>query len=169
MDASGIITTVAGTGERGYSGDGGPAAGARLAFPHDVADDGSGNLYIADTWNHRIRRVGPTGTITTVAGIGAGSDSGGAGPATEAVLYWPQGMAVDGSGQRLHRRHLEPPDPAGGPLGRPSPPSRGPGSERLWRRRGLAATAQLNHPTGVAVDEAGNVYVADSGTTASGS
>ena len=91
VDASGIITTVAGTGERGYSGDGGPAAGARLAFPHDVADDGSGNLYIADTWNHRIRRVGPTGTITTVAGIGAGSDSGGAGPATEAVLYWPKG------------------------------------------------------------------------------
>ena len=70
VDSSGIITTIAGTGERGFSGDGGPAVEAQLDHPRGVAVDTAGNLYIADKSNHRIRRVDPSGTITTIAGTG---------------------------------------------------------------------------------------------------
>ena len=135
VDGAGIITTVAGTGVSGYSGDGGPAVEAQLAEPRGVAVDRWGNLYIADTGNHRIRRVDASGTITTVAGIGGAYDSGGSGPAAEAVLHYPQGVAVDGGGQPLHRRHLQPPDPSGGLLGDPHH-HRGDRCERLRRRRG---------------------------------
>ena len=70
VDPSGIITTIAGTGEEGFSGDGGPAVEAHLNFPRGVAVDAAGNVYIADHGNHRIRKVDPSGTITTVAGMG---------------------------------------------------------------------------------------------------
>ena len=68
MDSSGIITTIAGTGVFGFSGDGGPAVEAQLDNPRGVAVDAAGNLYISDKQNHRIRRVDPSGTITTFAG-----------------------------------------------------------------------------------------------------
>ena len=70
VDSSGIITTIAGNGERGFAGDGGPAVAAQLDHPRGVAVDATGNLYIADHDNHRIRKVDPSGTITTVAGTG---------------------------------------------------------------------------------------------------
>ena len=70
VDTAGIITTVAGNGERGYGGDGGSATAAKLYFPQGVAVDGSDNLYIADTGNNRIRKGRPDGIITTVAGNG---------------------------------------------------------------------------------------------------
>ena len=98
VDAMGTITTIAGTGARGFSGDGGLATGAMLDSPWDVAVDTSGNLYIADYGNRRVRRVDTSGTITTVAGIGYAIDSGGTGPAIEAVLTRPGGVAVDSSG-----------------------------------------------------------------------
>ena len=98
VDATGTITTVAGSGEPGYSGDGGPATEAQLTWPSGVAVDGAGNLYIADSENHRIRKVDATGTITTVAGSGEPGYSGDGGPATEAQLTWPSGVAVDGAG-----------------------------------------------------------------------
>ena len=82
VDTSGIITTVAGTGESGYSGDGGSATAARLAWPQGVAVDGSSNLFIADSNNSRLRRVNSQGIITTVA----------------TGLSSPAGMAVDSSG-----------------------------------------------------------------------
>ena len=101
VDTAGIITTVAGNGEQGYSGDGGAATAAKLFFPYGVTVDGSGNLYIVDTGNNRIRKVtASTGIITTVAGSGArgfGGD-GGSATATAAKLNWPRGVAVDGSG-----------------------------------------------------------------------
>ena len=81
----GTIVKVAGNGEV-VLGDGGPAAGAQLAVPADVAMDGSGNLYITDHWNHRVRKVDPAGIITTVAGTGERVYSGVGGPATEAQL-----------------------------------------------------------------------------------
>ncbi len=98
--ATGIITTVAGTGTHGHSGDGGPATSAALNFPTSVAVDGFGNLYIADSDNYRVRRVtAATGIITTVAGNGsAGNDLGDGGPATSATLSAPTGVAVDRSG-----------------------------------------------------------------------
>jgi uncharacterized protein (TIGR03437 family) len=95
---SSIITTVAGTGTAGFSGDGGPAASAQLYYPNGVALDGSGNLYIGDYYNHRVRKVSPGGIITTVAGTGSSGFSGDGGPATSAQLSDPSGLALDGSG-----------------------------------------------------------------------
>ena len=98
VDPSGIISTVAGTGDWGFSGDGGPASEAQLAIPNDVAVDADGNLFIADRDNHRIRKVDSSGTISTVAGTGERGFSGDGGPASEAQLIYPQGVAVDATG-----------------------------------------------------------------------
>ncbi|MCA1683930.1 MAG: serine/threonine protein kinase, partial [Actinobacteria bacterium] len=87
VDASGIISTVAGTGTAGFSGDGGPATRAQLSYPSDVAVDASGNLYIASYEDRRVRRVDAAGVIRTVAGTGTGGYSGDGGPATEAELF----------------------------------------------------------------------------------
>lgn len=93
----GIISTIAGTGICGYSGDGGPATSAMLQSPQGIAVDGSGNLFIADWANCRVRAVS-AGVITTVAGMGSCGYSGDAGPATSAKLYGPTGVAVDANG-----------------------------------------------------------------------
>jgi RHS repeat-associated protein len=95
----GIIATVAGNGTAGSSGDGGPATQAQLRLPHDVAVGPDGSLYLADSFSNRIRRVRPDGTITGVAGNGTGGFSGDGGPATQASLHSPYGVAVgpDGS------------------------------------------------------------------------
>jgi len=95
--SGGTITTVAGNGSAGFSGDGGPATSASLFWPTGVAVDSAGNLYIADSWNNRIRKVAG-GTITTVAGNGNGWFSGDGGPATSASLGYPNDVAVDSSG-----------------------------------------------------------------------
>jgi trimeric autotransporter adhesin len=99
MKSTGIISTVAGTGSSGYSGDGGQATSAALRDPYGVAVDASGNIYIADTYNHRIRMVTKsTGIISTVAGTGSSGYSGDGGQATSASLRDPFGVAVDASG-----------------------------------------------------------------------
>jgi hypothetical protein len=110
VDPNGVITTVAGTGEPSFSGDGGPASSAQLNAPISVATDGEGNLYIADLFNYRIRKVDPDSTITTIAGTGERGYSGDAGPATAARLFapaeelvtarsiFPGGMAFDPQG-----------------------------------------------------------------------
>jgi len=91
-----IITTVVGTGERGFGGDGGLAERALLNGPFDVGFDADGNLYFSDTFNHRIRRVdAQTGIITTCAGSGEAGYSGDRGPAIRAQLNEPYGIAVD--------------------------------------------------------------------------
>jgi YD repeat-containing protein len=95
----GIITTVAGTGSLGFAGDGGPATQAQLSTPRGVTVGSDGSLYIADTHNNfRIRRVGPDGIITTVAGTGSLGFAGDGGPATQARLNEPQGVAVGSDG-----------------------------------------------------------------------
>jgi sugar lactone lactonase YvrE len=98
IDASGAITTFAGTGVAGDSGDGGPATEAQLSLPRGVAVDTDGNVYIADEASSRIRRVDQSGVITTVAGTGAAGFSGDGGPATEAQLSAPTGVSVDAPG-----------------------------------------------------------------------
>lgn len=115
LDTQSKVTRIAGTGVSGYAGDGGPATLAQLNFPlsypelvHDpidfgplvggIAVDAQGRVYIADAYNNRVRRIGADGTITTVAGTGTPGHSGDFGPATSAQIYWPQGVAVDGSG-----------------------------------------------------------------------
>ena len=90
IDSAGVITTIAGNGTAGYSGDGGPATSAMLNFPYRVAVDSAGNVYIADTFNHSIRKVNTSGIITTVAGSGTRGYSGDAGPATSASLWSPR-------------------------------------------------------------------------------
>ena len=97
--ATGVITTVAGNGVQGYSGDGGPATAARLGLIAGMAVDASGNLYLADYSNSCIRRVSAaTGIITTVVGTGIAGYAGDGGPAAAARLYGPRGIALDLAG-----------------------------------------------------------------------
>lgn len=96
VDSNGIITTLAGTGRAGFTGDGGPARFARLNMPSDVAVDAQGFVYIADTENRRVRRVDSNGIIMTFAG--GGNSSGDGGPATQANIGMPRGVAVDARG-----------------------------------------------------------------------
>ena len=162
IDATGTITTIAGTGEYGFGGDGGPAAEAQLSFPYGVAVDGAGNLYIADTDNQRIRKVDSTGTITTIVGTGEVGFSGDGGPATEAQLVHPTGVAVDEAGNlyiadvvALRIRKVD----AAGTITTIA----GTGEYGFGGDGGPAADAQLSFPYGVAVDGAGNLYIADTG------
>jgi trimeric autotransporter adhesin len=97
--STGVITTVTGTGVSGYNGDGVQATSAEISSPFDVAVDASGNLYLADAWNYRIRMVTKsTGIITTVAGTGVAGYNGDGVQATSAELHYPDGVAVDASG-----------------------------------------------------------------------
>src|SRR5262249_37917566 len=89
--ANGIITTVAGTGKPGFTGDGGPSAAAQLNSPFGLAVDGAGNLYIADTGNQVVRRISTDGNISTVAGTGMAGYSGDGGAASNALLNGPEG------------------------------------------------------------------------------
>src|ERR1051325_5881865 len=92
------ITTVAGNGSAGFSGGGGAATSAQLNNPFSVAVDSAGNIYIAEWSNHRVRKVDTSGTITTFAGIGIAGFGGDGGPANQAALNSPEGVAVDSAG-----------------------------------------------------------------------
>jgi hypothetical protein len=98
VNTSGIITTVAGNGTAGYSGDGGPAISAKLFYPDTVTVDSAGNIFIADEGNNRVRKVDTSGIITTVAGNGIAGYSGDNGPSLLASLYSPRAVAVDPAG-----------------------------------------------------------------------
>jgi hypothetical protein len=98
VDTNGIITTIAGTGASGYSGDGGPSTNARLYTPNSIAVDRSNNIYIADYNNHCIRKIDTSGIISTVIGTGEAGYSGDGGAATAAKLTSPEGIAVDAYG-----------------------------------------------------------------------
>ena len=101
--STGIISTIAGTGTSSYSGDNGAATSASLYIPLGVGLDTAGNVYIADTSNHRIRKVTiSTGIITTFAGTGGASYGGDNGPATSATLYYPYEVAVDSAGTQRY-------------------------------------------------------------------
>ena len=155
---TGMITTIVGSGERGFSGDGGLATSAALYFPHGLAVDETGNLYFADAGSHRVRRVDArTGTISTVAGTGRTEFSGDGGPATAAGLYSPRGIALDKAGnlyiadshhgcvRRLDHEGLL---------------TTVAGSNPRLPRRGMAAQYLLN-PVGLAVGPDAQIYWAD--------
>ena len=160
ISTSGIIATVAGNGQFTYSGDGGPATKAALLSPDGVAFDVSGNMYIADAGNQRIRRVDTTGTITTVAGTGAPGFSGDGAAATAATFSNPMAVALDASGalyvvdgdnNRIRRFTV------GGTVATLA------GTSVTVGDGGPSPQAPLVGPIGTAVDSAGNLYIADSG------
>jgi serine/threonine protein kinase len=211
VTTSGTILTIAGTGTPGFSGDGGPATAAQLNSPWGLAVDAAGNVYISDSGNRLIRRVTPSGVITTVAGNGGygfGGDGDG-GPATSAQLLYPRGLAVDSVGKlyisdsiRLRKVSSD------GVIstvtaGLPSSPGNnaysfwglavteagdvyladnnrsrvfkvrpngaissvaGNGTQGFNGDGGPATSAQLSRPVDVALDSAGNLYIADIGT-----
>jgi uncharacterized protein (TIGR03437 family) len=161
----GTISTVAGTGAPGYSGDGGPAVNAQINTPTGIWADVSGNLYIADVGNQRIRKVDASGIITTLAGNGSKGYSGDGGPAINASFYNAVRVTVDPAGNVLvadqsnHRiRRIAPAGTittlAGNGAGTPA-------TGAFSGDGGPATSASLNNPTALAVDAAGVVYFAD--------
>lgn len=159
---NGIITTVAGTGAAGYSGDGGPAVKAQLNRPESLALDASGNLYIADTFNSVVRKVGQDGTVTTVAGNGVKGFSGDGGPAASASLNMPTGVAMDASGDLFISDFGNQRVRLVGSSGIITTYA-GMGTASGGGDEGPAASAGLNCPFGLATDASGNLYIADSG------
>ena len=158
--AGGSISTVAGNGGTGYSGDGGPATAATFSEPLSVAVDLAGNLYIADSYNFRVRKVSRTGTITTIAGNGTAGFSGDNGPATSAELYLPQDLAVDSSGNLYIADEFNNRVRMVSPSGTITTVA-GNGVAGFAGDTGPATTAELSVPQGVAVDGNGNLYIAD--------
>lgn len=160
----GTISTVAGTGNQGYAGDGGPATSALLNYPASVAVDSGGNLYIADWGNYVIRKVLPSGTIVTIAGNHTPGFSGDGGLALQAQMSNPTNLAVDSawnvyftdSSARI--REVFNSGFISTIAGNGTPGYSGDG--------GAATAAQLNTPAGLALDAGGNIYVADSNNNA---
>lgn len=157
---AGLFSTVAGTGQLGSSGDGGPAINAALNQPNGIAVDGAGNLYIADTNNHRIRWVNATGTITTIAGTGVSGFSGDGGAATQAQLNTPVGISLDNNGHLLiadaNNHRIRKLNLSTGIITTIAGNGYGFGGDG-----GQATQAQLNFPTSVAMDQNGNLYISD--------
>ena len=167
-----VINTVAGNGfnpyvdsnpHGGYTGDSGQATSAELNLPNDVAIDKAGNIYIADTRNHVIRRVDAhTGIITTIAGNGTGGYSGDGGAATSAELYQPRYILFDSYGNLLiadaGNNRVRRVDAITGNISTIA----GTGAAGFSGDGGPATSAKLNGPFGMAFDAAGNLYIADS-------
>ncbi len=164
--SGGVITTLAGNGSPGYSGDGGQGAKAQLNLPSGLALDSAGNLYVADSGNHVVRKITPAGIITTAAGTGVSGDSGDGGLATAAELASPSGVATDAAGDLYIT-------------------DAGAGQVRLVTGSGFIVTiagmngvagysgdggpataAQFHGLAGISVDASGNIYLADSGNNA---
>jgi sugar lactone lactonase YvrE len=160
ISAAGVISTVAGNGTQGFSGDGGSATSAQLDSPMGVAVDASGNLYIADTLNNRIREVSAS-TITTIAGTGAAGYSGDGGPATAAELDQPTAIAVDSRGNiyiaDTNNNRIR--EMNGGNISTVA----GDGQQAFSGDGGPATAAALDSPTGVAIDASLNIYIGDTG------
>ncbi|MFI5148971.1 MAG: T9SS type A sorting domain-containing protein [Bacteroidia bacterium] len=160
VSPAGLITTIAGTGTGGYGGDGGPATSALLNFPNGIALDGAGNIYIADGSNNRVRKISPSGIINTIAGNGTAGFGGDGGPATTAQLNGPAAIAIDKTGNvyiaDCTNQRIRKVDSSGTIL-----TVAGNGTAGYGGDAGLATSAKLANPTGVAVDGSGNLYIAD--------
>jgi uncharacterized protein (TIGR03437 family) len=161
--ASGAISTYAGTGAPGFGGDGGASTSAQLYDPIGVALDASGNLYIADLGNNRVRKVSTGGTITTLAGNGTSAFSGDGGQAVNAELSYPQGVAADAAGNiyiadtlNFRVRMVT----TGGVIATVA----GNGTAGYSGDLGQATAAQIASAAGVAVDSAGSLYISDGAT-----
>ncbi len=171
VDLAGIITTIAGTGMAGFSGDGGPATDAELSWPTGMVFDHMGNLYITDDENNRIRKINTAGIITTIAGSGVtgttpggftGSYTGDGGPATIATLNTPVYLTIDDCGNIYF------PDYGNNCVRKISSAGiittiAGTGAPGFGGDGGPATAALIYRPTGIAIDNAGNILFADQG------
>ena len=160
VDSMGIITTIVGTGQPGYSGDGDAATSAQLYYPASVAADLSGSLYIADYHNNRIRVVDSAGIITTFAGTGQPGNSGDDGTATSAQLNYPQGVAVVDDG-KVFIADTDNNKVRMVTMSGIITTFAGTGAIGSSGEGGPATSAQLNFPKAVVVDVSGNVYISD--------
>lgn len=161
MDLAGNITTFAGTGSRGYSGDGGLAISAELNLPRGLAFDNNDNLYIADRDNHRIRKVDSAGKISTVAGTGTAGYSGDGDLATSASLNTPVAVTFDGKGNLLFTDRLNSCIRMVHSVTGIISTIAGTGVAGFSGDGGTAASAQLKYPVGIAVDRDGYLYISD--------
>ncbi|HXD92981.1 MAG TPA: hypothetical protein VNX01_07180, partial [Bacteroidia bacterium] len=156
-----VITTVVGTGVAGYSGDGGQATAALLYNPTNVVSDAAGNLYIADWSNNVVRKVNPSGIISTYAGNASAGFSGDGGPATAAQLFQPEGVALDASGNLYIADRVNNVIRMVNTAGIISTIAGTPHSAGNGGDGGPATSAQLVGPTSVAVDVFGNIIIGD--------
>lgn len=163
LSVNGIFSTVAGTGIFGFSGDGGPATQAQLKNPYNIAIDAAGNLFIADSYDNRIRKVATNGIITTIAGNGNSGFSGDGGPAISAELNGPNALAVDNAGNifiadfsnnRVRKVAAN----------RIITTVAGTGNQGSGGDGGPATMAQFFFPIGVAVNTAGEIFISDLGS-----
>ena len=161
---TGVITTVVGTGNPGYSGDGSAATSCKLSFPEDVAVLANGDIYVADTGNHAIRKViAATGTVTTIAGTGNPGSSGDGGPATAAKLNSPRGIAVAANGDVYIGDRSNSKVRKITALTGLITTYAGTGTAGYTGDGGLAVAARLSTPQGLHLTSTGDLYVADSG------
>ncbi len=161
VDTDGIITTIAGTGSPYFSGDSGLATSSQLFQPHDVITDAAGNIYIADSGNHRIRKIDTSGIITTVAGTGASGFNGDSIPATSATFDSPRHLAIDSTGNiyvsDYYNRRIRKIDPQG-----IMTTVVGNGTQDYNDdNSGIATEIPLGDPGDIALDREGNLYVID--------
>jgi sugar lactone lactonase YvrE len=160
VDRKGVITTVAGTGEAGFSGDGGPATAAKLDDPEAIAFDAAGNLFIDDSKNDRIRRVDQRGIITTVAGTGKTGHSGDGGRAAAGTFYDPVSVVADADGNLYvsdhHNDRVRRIDHSG-----TITTLAGTGVRGFSGDGGPATSAKLNQPWALVVCD-GTLYITDS-------
>ena len=160
VDANGIITTVAGNGNEDYSGDGVAATNTSLSWPTGVGVDASGNVFVADSMNNRVRKVDTNGIITTLAGNGSAPYAGDGGAATSATVSYPTSVALDTFGNLFIA------DPGNNRIRKVDTNGiittvAGNGSATYAGDAGMATNASLNSPNGVALDALGNLFIAD--------
>lgn len=154
------INTIAGTGSASYAGDGGAATAAQINNPNGTAADATGNIYIADAANSRVRMINPSGVISTVAGTGSPGTSGDGGPATAALLNYPVAVAVDAAGS-LYIADYNGHNIRKVTSGTITSIAGMAGMSGSTGDGGPATAAHLNGPMAIAIDASGTIYIAD--------